>query len=91
MPKLVVIYESYIERHKPCDLLLTASVDAARARRVAEGHLQRRLEPPYEEWTTEDLCARARLLEIDVESIGTRDRLITAMRKSARQAAVCQR
>lgn len=89
MPKLVTIYESYIERRRPSEMRALASahaVHAVRARRAAEAHLQRRFEPPYEEWTTEELCARARLLGIDIESIGTRDRLIAAMRKAARRS-----
>lgn len=89
MPKLVTIYESYIDQRRPDDLRLAAAMNTAhaiRARRVAEEHLQRRLEPPYEEWSTEELCARARLLGIDVESIGTRDRLIAAIRRTSRKA-----
>jgi hypothetical protein len=89
MPKLVTIYESYIDQRRPSELRLATPMDTAhaiRARRVAEEHLQRRFESPYEEWATEELCARARLLGIDVESIGTRDRLITAIRRASRKA-----
>lgn len=91
MPKLVTIYESYIEQRRPTEISSIHAAYAARARRVAEDHLQRRLDPPYEEWSTEELCARARLLDIDIDSIGTRDRLIAAIRRSNRQAAVAMR
>lgn len=82
MPKLVTIYESYIEGHRPSEMRLAASRHAMRARRAAEEHLQRKIEPPYEEWSTEELCARGRLLGIDIDSIGTRDRLIKAIRRA---------
>jgi len=94
MAKLVTIYESYIERPRPVDMRVTASAHAfhgTRARRVTEEHLQHRIEPAYEHWSTEELCVRGRLLGLDIDSMGTRDRLIAAIRRATRRGALRRR
>ena len=94
MAKLVTIYESYIERPRPTEMRIPTSAHAihgTRARRVEEHLQQHRLEPGYEHWSTEELCARGRLLGIDIESIGTRDRLIAAIRRATRRGGASRR
>ena len=92
MAKLVTIYESYIERPRPTDIRIPIAAHAShttRARRIDEH--QYRLEPGYEHWSTEELCARGRLLGIDIDSIGTRDRLIAAIRRATRRGTAFRR
>jgi hypothetical protein len=92
MAKLVTIYESYIERPRLTEMRVPTTGHAThttRARR-AEEH-QHRLDPGYEHCTTEELCARGRLLGIDIDSIGTRDRLIVAIRRATRKRAIRRR
>ena len=94
MAKLVTIYESYIERPRPAEMHLSASAhtfNGMRARRVAEEHLQHRVEPAYEHWSTEALCAQGRMLGIDIDSMGTRDRLIIAIRRATRKGGLRRR
>jgi hypothetical protein len=93
MAKLVTIYESFIERPRSTEIRVptsTHAIHATRARRVDE-HLQHRLEPGSEHWSTEELCARGRLLGIDIDSIGTRDRLIAAIRRATRKGTLRRR
>jgi hypothetical protein len=98
MAKLVTIYESYIERPRTADIRVPTSAHATHAthathvtgaRRV-DDHLHR-LVPGYEHWSTEELCARGRLLGIDIDSIGTRDRLIAAIRRATRRGGLRRR
>jgi hypothetical protein len=93
MAKLVTIYESFIERPRSTEIRVPTSthgIQPPRARRVDE-HQQHRLEPGYEHWSTEELCARGRLLGIDIDSIGTRDRLIAAIRRATRKGTLRRR
>jgi hypothetical protein len=93
MAKLVTIYESYIERPRPTEIRVPTSAHAIHGTRVrrADDHAQHRLEPGYEHWSTEELCARGRQLGIDIDSIGTRDRLIAAIRRATRRGVFRRR
>jgi hypothetical protein len=86
MAKLVTIYESFIETGNLNDVRTPARTSKPRRThsrvtraRAAESAIYGLSEAQYEEWPTEELCERAKLLGVSIETM-SRAELIEAIR-----------